>query len=355
MLLVPFALADSGALLWYTGHGGTPPGQAFVDAYAPLGATVDVVSQLPLDLAFYDAIVVGRPTIALEPGVAQDLGAFSSLPGRTLWIVGDMDTAPSPVDAVNTLLADLELDLRLAPEVNTMGGACFQIPITATNPWIPNTQVVATRSLGNVVTVGPSAELLAHRLLVDRPVAPYGRQGNVLVSADFASTSDDPCGLAARMMLWQSLVPIDCDRDDDGFTGEACGGPDCDDDNGWLHPEAVETCNGVDDDCDGLLDAEDPDVTDAGLWFRDADRDGFGDDDPVLSCVQPGPSWSMLDGDCDDDDPDSHPGGIDVCGDGADDDCDGRVEACPDGCGCQTPSTGPYSWAFRAMAALARR
>jgi MYXO-CTERM domain-containing protein len=40
--------------------------------------------------------------------------------------------------------------------------------------------------------------------------------------------------------------------DGDGFT-EAEG--DCDDRNGYASPEAVEVCDGVDNDCDGVIDA----------------------------------------------------------------------------------------------------
>jgi len=41
------------------------------------------------------------------------------------------------------------------------------------------------------------------------------------------------------------------DHDGDGYS--SCGG-DCDDANGMVHPGAAETCNAIDDDCDGLVD-----------------------------------------------------------------------------------------------------
>ncbi len=47
----------------------------------------------------------------------------------------------------------------------------------------------------------------------------------------------------------------DGDDDGDGFgTGASCAGPDCDDRNGVVHPDAPEACNGGDDDCDGRID-----------------------------------------------------------------------------------------------------
>lgn len=44
------------------------------------------------------------------------------------------------------------------------------------------------------------------------------------------------------------------DRDGDGYPPVSCGGTDCDDNHGLVNPSASETCNGVDDDCDGTVD-----------------------------------------------------------------------------------------------------
>ena len=45
------------------------------------------------------------------------------------------------------------------------------------------------------------------------------------------------------------------DRDEDGYTDEACGGTDCDDSDPDVNPGVEEDCdNGIDDDCDGRLD-----------------------------------------------------------------------------------------------------
>jgi hypothetical protein len=46
------------------------------------------------------------------------------------------------------------------------------------------------------------------------------------------------------------------DADGDGFNGEggSCGPRDCNDGNPAVRPSATEACNGVDDDCDGVVD-----------------------------------------------------------------------------------------------------
>lgn len=56
------------------------------------------------------------------------------------------------------------------------------------------------------------------------------------------------------MLVWQDrlhLYSLSADADHDGVT--MCGG-DCDDGNPNVHPGTTETCNGIDDNCNGLVD-----------------------------------------------------------------------------------------------------
>jgi len=104
--------------------------------------------------------------------------------------------------------------------------------------------------------------------------------------------------LALLLLLAAGCTPCHSgDRDGDGFS--ECDG-DCDDASPEVHPGAQESCNQVDDDCDGLLPQDEEDV----------------DGDLVSACA----------GDCDDTDAAAFPGAPEACDD-RDLDCDGRAGA----------------------------
>ncbi len=128
------------------------------------------------------------------------------------------------------------------------------------------------------------------------------------------------------------------DRDGDGYgdpstqviacsqpAGTVSAGGDCDDSNASIHPFAAERCDGVDQDCDGLID-DDP--TDGGAWYPDVDGDGYGDAAGLVrACSRPADHVGAG-GDCDDGAAGVNPGAAEVCDDGLDNNCDGGASGC---------------------------
>ncbi len=84
---------------------------------------------------------------------------------------------------------------------------------------------------------------------------------------------------------------------------------------------ATEVCNGLDDNCNGIVD----DGFTIAVYFHDGDGDGFGDiaDPGIRTCNRP-PSSATVTGDCNDDNPDIHPGATEIPGDDIDSNCDGN-------------------------------
>ena len=151
--------------------------------------------------------------------------------------------------------------------------------------------------------------------------------------------------------------------------GEVTDATDCDDTQPTVFPGAEEVCDGLDNDCDNIVDE---DINEPLTFYADADGDGYGDPDTaVLGCMptsgmvdndddcddsdvltSPGATETWYDGhdadcagdndfdadadgfdgdggdDCDDTDPATNPDATEICSDGIDNDCDGGAGGC---------------------------
>jgi len=181
------------------------------------------------------------------------------------------------------------------------------------------------------------------------------------IDADGDGQSPPPCGndcndsrsdVAVGATEICDGVDNDCNGridEDDPSLGMPCDGPDgdsckegviacvsgrlrCTDRTGT----AIEICDGVDNDCDGQVD-EGEDLAGCTIYYLDIDCDGYGDAAVSGRCLC-GPEYSTdytatQWNDCDDWNALVNPGAAEIC-DGVDNDCDGQVDEGEDLAGC---------------------
>jgi len=175
----------------------------------------------------------------------------------------------------------------------------------------------------------------------------FGATDHDAQAAHLKLTTDDP----ALPSLSIPIIANTCvgagaeDGDADGWS--ACAG-DCADADATVYPDAPETLDGVDDDCDGTVDEGTSGYDDDGDGYSEAEGD-CADADPGVSPVavevadgidqdcdglvddttnaydDDGDGTTEDGGDCDDAASDTHPGAEEVA-DGVDNDCDGTVD-----------------------------
>ena len=148
-------------------------------------------------------------------------------------------------------------------------------------------------------------------------------------AAEICNGLDENCNVQADDGLVFSNYYFDFDLDGFGTAGNmqnACSQPagfvtnalDCNDVSSYVNPDAIEICNGQDEDCDGENDNSVVFAT----FYEDADGDSYGD--PTTGqdfCLIPTELFVANGDDCDDTNALVNPAAIEIWDNGIDDDC----------------------------------
>jgi hypothetical protein len=137
---------------------------------------------------------------------------------------------------------------------------------------------------------------------------------NVLIGAPFYDDGGLTDQGAAFLLFGPPVSCIDADGDGYCATGP---GADCDDSRADVHPDAIEVCNGLDDNCDGQIDET----------FAIGGPCSVG----VGACTVSGSTACAPDGTSFCDAPPPGTPGTEIC-DGIDNDCDGVIDDTPAPC-----------------------
>ncbi|MFH0869253.1 MAG: MopE-related protein [archaeon] len=100
--------------------------------------------------------------------------------------------------------------------------------------------------------------------------------------------------------------------------------------------KTTETCNGLDDDCNGVIDNG---MTPLKAFYKDNDGDSFGNKKyPIQACAAP-PNYANNSLDCNDANSAINPAATEICIDSVDNNCNNLTDSASEGCGQQASTS----------------
>jgi len=181
---------------------------------------------------------------------------------------------------------DLVLDIMISNLVNPT------ICLTSGSNGVIKTTLVVTNSIGSDVIVKNLSVIY-----------------NTL-STTYADTDNDGYGDP-------NSVTIDCIVP----PGNVANSLDCDDTDPTINPAASELCDGIDNNCNNMIDEGLTLIT----YYADNDNDTFGDSNNTVVDCSPPSGYVSNDQDCDDTNPTINPNAAELC-DGVDNNCNGNTD-----------------------------
>ncbi|MCO4770919.1 MAG: hypothetical protein KDA24_12875 [Deltaproteobacteria bacterium] len=268
-----------------------------------------VVAGTPLTLTDSDAVNVTLPFPFTYYGVTYSdvrVGMNGAISFDTTTDIPDQNLEPYDTDTANVVDVGVYWDDLLA---GSGGGVYTYDDSVANGRFIISWEDVeragaTTTSTGSFqVQLYDDSRIQVHFADTDfgDPLLNFGLSATTCVQNQTGATADWVYyGFDSMYVVDGTAVQFDecADADGDGDLDAACGGGDCDDTDSSINSGTAEFCNGIDDNCDGVVP---PDETD-------------GDGDGVTPC----------NGDCDDADATVSPQVPEVC-DGLDNNCAGSA------------------------------
>jgi len=299
--------------------------QNFINALTDRGFTVDLIqysSVDEVDFSDYDLILVGDETFAnpdlIPVNHYPSLIVNTNHMGDWNWLDNNgisVMASSQPLQAKNVVSNTITNGLPSIIQV--YDNCCYDqsyigLPVYYMQRFSKDIDILTVTSTMNnnndaILGIAEPGDILFNGEVVSARGCFFG-----IIESDY--WTDDAETLFGNCAMWAAYG---ADKDEDGYYAEH----DCDDNNPDVHPGATESCNSIDDNCNGEIDEENS--VGCAVYYYDFDNDGYGTTNTKCLCSVKHPYDTTVTGDCNDASFNIHPGALEIPYDGIDQDCNG--------------------------------